>query len=157
MNEWHEAAREFVALDLRYTRQVAVALVPMALTVLFHGFGINVVHAFFRRFGLAAVHGRQRSLRSLVVICCVALLLITHFVGVVVWAGFYVVSGLIDNLGPAMVFSMNAYTTMGASGIHLPRTWFGFGNFESMTAMLMFGWSTAVLANIVQRFHTIDE
>ena len=55
-----------------------------------------------------------------------------------------------------MYFSVNAYTTLGASNITLPGRWQGLGGFESMTAMLMFGWSTAMLAAIVQKIHTLD-
>ena len=35
--------------------------------------------------------------------------------------------------------------------------WVGFGGFEAMTGMLMFGWSTAVLAAVVQKIHAIEE
>ncbi len=157
MDGWHGAAQDLVELDLRYTRQVLAALLPMCLTVLWHGFGINLVHRFFRRFGRPALQHRHGIERSMVVVGCVGLLLVTHFGGVVIWAAFYFLVDLVNDVGKAMVYSMNAYTTLGASDIHLPRSWLGFGNFESMTAMLMFGWSTAVLANIVQRFHTIDD
>jgi len=103
------------------------------------------------------MRGPHRTARTAVTIGMVAILLVSHFVGVVVWAAFYYLTGMTGNMTHAMLYSINAFTTMGDSNIVLPREWTGFGNFEAMTAMLMFGWSTAVLANIVGKFHNVDE
>jgi hypothetical protein len=56
-----------------------------------------------------------------------------------------------------MYFSVGSYTTLGSEGIMLHGRWRGFGGFEAMTAMLMFGWSTAVLASIVQKLQSTDD
>lgn len=133
------------------------ALLPMCLTVIWHSCGINVVHRVFKRFGRPIVHGPHRVARTAVVIAVVAILLITHFLEVAIWAAFYTLSGLIDDAGRAMYFSINAYTTMGDGNILLSDKWRGFGNFESMTGFLMFGWSTAVLADIVQRLRSVED
>lgn len=129
----------------------------MCLTVIWHSCGINVVHRVFKRFGRPIVHGPHRVARTAVVIAVVAILLITHFLEVAIWAAFYTLSGLIDDAGRAMYFSINAYTTMGDGNILLSDKWRGFGNFESMTGFLMFGWSTAVLADIVQRLRSVED
>ena len=63
---------------------------------------------------------------------------------------------MLAGLQDAMNFSINSYTTLGASNIQLPGRWRGFDGFEAMTAMLMFGWSTAVLAVVVQKTHSIE-
>lgn len=151
------AEEAFVSLDFKYSKQIVAALLPMGLTVILHGAGIELVHRFFRRFGRPVMRGPHGTARTAVIICVVAILLVTHFGGVVVWAAFYYLNDLIKDMSYAMNYSFNAYTTLGASGIVLPRGWVGFGNFESMTGMLMFGWSTAVLAAVVQRMHAIDD
>ncbi|MBP8789122.1 MAG: hypothetical protein WAS49_16505 [Candidatus Dechloromonas phosphoritropha] len=151
------AEQAFFALDFKYGKQIIAALLPMCLTVIFHGAGIEMVHRFFRRFGRPVMHGAHRSARTAVIISVVAILLITHFGGVAIWATFYYLSDLIKDISHAMNYSFNSYTTMGASAIVLPKGWIGFGNFEAMTGMLMFGWSTAVLADIIGRLHNIDD
>ena len=103
------------------------------------------------------MRGPHRFARTAVIIGVVAILLVTHFGGVAVWAAFYYVNDMIKDMSHAMNYSFNSYTTMGASGIVLPRGWVGFGNFESMTGMLMFGWSTAVLADIIGKLHNTDD
>jgi hypothetical protein len=146
-----------VELDFKYGKQILAALLPMALTVVFHSLGIATVHRFFKHFGRPVMKGPHHSARTAVIIGVVAILLVSHFFGVVVWAGFYYLTGLVDDMSHAMYYSINSYTTLGASGITLGKGWLGFGNFESMTAMLMFGWSTAVLADIINKLHNIDD
>jgi hypothetical protein len=154
---FNPADNPLIELDFRYSKQILAALLPMALTVVFHSLGITAVHRFFIRFGRPVMKGPHHAARTIVIICVVGILLISHFYEVVVWAAFYYLSGLIGDVSHAMSYSINSYTTLGASGITLGKGWLGFGNFESMTAMLMFGWSTAVLANIINKFHNIDD
>ena len=146
-----------MGLDLKYGKQILAALLPMGLTVICHGIGIEQVHRVFRKFGRPILKGQHRVKRTAVIIGVVGILLVSHFFGAVVWAVFYLLAGLTNGLSHAMLYSLNSYTTAGASDIHLGKGWIGFGNFESMTAMLMFGWSTAVLADIIGRLHGVDD
>jgi hypothetical protein len=73
-----------------------------------------------------------------------------------VWSVSFLLLGILPTAKEAVLVSFNAYTTMGNSGITLSHQWLGFDGFEAMTAMLMFGWSTAVLAVMVERLHSVD-
>lgn len=157
MNSLLIPEQAIVAVDLEYGTQIVVALLPMAVTVVFHGLGIGMVHRFFRRHGKPLIKGPHPAARTAVLICIVAILLATHFVGVIVWAVFYVFMEMMPSAGAAMYFSVGSYTTLGSDGAKLLGRWRGFGGFEAMTAMLMFGWSTAVLASIVQKLQSIDD
>lgn len=157
MDVFNATEHALIGLDFKYGKQIVAALLPMALTVFFHSLGITTVHRFFKRFGRPVMRGPHHAARTAVIIGVVALLLVSHFFGVVVWASFYYLSGLINDMSHAMFYSINSYTTLGTSGITLSQGWLGFGNFESMTAMLMFGWSTAVLADIINKLHNIDD
>jgi len=66
------------------------------------------------------------------------------------------VSGIIPNPMTAVYFSIASYTTLGACTVTLPDHWRGLGGFEAMAAMLMFGWSTAMLATVVARLHSME-
>lgn len=157
MDAWHVTEQAFIGLDFKYGRQILAALLPMALTVVFHGLGVELVHRFFRRFGRPVMKGPHRFARTAVFIGVVVILLMSHFGGVVVWAVFYFAADLIKDMSLAMIYSLNCYTTMGASNFELGKGWRGFGNFEAMTGMLMFGWSTAVLADIINKLHNVDD
>lgn len=70
-----------------------------------------------------------------------------------IWALFYVSRGVVPAFIDAMNFSFSSYTTLGESAFALPLHWQGPGGFEAMSAMLMFGWSTAMLAAVVMKMH----
>ena len=143
-------------LEFEYLEQFLAALVPMSATVIVHGFGMKAVGSYFRRFGHHPGKARQRGAATLVALGVVGIMLAAHFAEVVLWAGFFLLTGMVANVHDAMAFSINSYTTLGASNIQLTGRWRGFDGFEAMTAMLMFGWSTAVLAVVVQKTHSIE-
>ncbi|MBK7424652.1 MAG: hypothetical protein IPJ48_17080 [Propionivibrio sp.] len=143
-------------MEFEYTDQLLAALIPLGLTVIFHGLGMDVVRRCYKRFRPHVLNARYIGLRAFFMIGIVAIMLVTHFFGVVIWAGFYFLAGILTSAQDAMLFSMLSYTTIGAPHT-LHGHWIGFGGFEAMTGMLMFGWSTAVLAAVVQKIHAIEE
>ena len=148
-------ARVFAELHYQYSEQFLTALLPMTFTVICHGAGMNLVRSYFKRFGssadLRSVH------RTTLLVIIVAIMLATHYFEIVIWAWFYFATDMIQNFRTAMYFSVESYTTLGASNITLPGRWQGLEGFEALTAMLMFGWSTAMLVAVVHKVHSIDD
>jgi hypothetical protein len=157
-NSMQEAAQIISELHFRYIDQFLAALIPMIVTVILHGYGMGLASRSFRRFGQHSAHGvrKDKGPHIFLLVAIVAIMLATHFVEVVVWAAFYFAANMLPDVVTAMYFSINSYTTLGASNITLTGRWKGMDGFEAMTAMLMFGWSTAVLAAVVQKTHSID-
>ena len=143
-------------LHFQYTEQFLAALPPMAVTVFVHGQGMGLAGRFFRRLGPRVSGSLRTPHRIAVTTGVVAIMLMAHFIEASLWAVFYLLTDMMANFREAMFFSVNAYTTLGASNLTLPGRWKGLDGLESMTAMLMFGWSTAVLAVVVQKVHSID-
>ncbi len=144
-------------MQFEYFQQILVALIPLCITVILHGFGMDVVRRSFKRFGLPMLEAKAHpAARSALMVGIVAIMLVTHFAEVIVWAAFYFQAGMIGSVREAMFYSMEYYTTLAVNVHSLSGHWTGFGGFEAMTGMLMFGWSTAVLAAVVQRMHSID-
>jgi len=147
----------FLSLELEYLEQFVVALVPMSVTVVIHGYGMKYAGLHFRHFGARQMgKPRRRGAATALLLGVVTIMLAAHFLEVVAWAAVYLITGMLTSIPDAMTFSINSYTTLGASNIQLTGRWRGFDGFEAMTAMLMFGWSTAVLAVVVQKTHSID-
>jgi hypothetical protein len=140
--------------EFRFVDQFLAALVPMTATVIVHAQGMGLVRREFKRFAGRESGPRSEGPSVILVTAIVATMLATHFLEVVAWAGFYIVTGLIPNTDTAMQFSMANYSTLG-SGIALAERWRGLAGFEAMTSMLMFGWSTAVLAAVVQKANNV--
>lgn len=144
-------------LNHRYIDQFLVALLPMGVTVILHGYGMGLVAICLKRFGRRpGQRTPDKGPHVLLLIAIVGVMLFTHFVEVFAWAVFYFATNMLHDFVNAMYFSINSYTTLGASNITLDGRWKGLDGFEAMTAMLMFGWSTAVLAAVVQRTHSVD-
>ena len=153
-----EATQIVAVLNYRYIDQFLAALPPMGITVILHGHGMGLASRCFKRFGLRREdgHHKDRGPHIFLLVAIVAIMLGTHFIEVAAWAAFFWATNMLPDVITAMFFSINSYTTLGASNITLTGRWKGMDGFEAMTAMLMFGWSTAVLAAIVQRTHSID-
>lgn len=145
-------------LNYRYIDQFLAALIPMGITVMVHGHGMGLASRCFKRFGIRRGRASQadRGPHIFLLVAIVAIMLGTHFAEVFIWALFYWLTNMLPDIITAMFFSINSYTTLGASNITLIGRWKGMDGFEAMTAMLMFGWSTAVLAAVVQKTHSVD-
>lgn len=146
----------FRTLHFQYTEQFLAALLPMAFTVVLHGQGMGLASRYFKRFGRPAASSKRTGPHIVVLIMVVAIMLATHYVEVCAWAVFYYTTGMLTDFKSAMTYSINSYTTLGATSIDLPGKWHGLGGFEAIAGMLMFGWSTALLAAVVQKLHSID-
>jgi len=68
----------FVSLELEYLEQFTVALLPMSLTVVIHGYGMKFAGRYFRRFGLPARGASRRHPGVLVAIMPAAVVQKTH-------------------------------------------------------------------------------
>ena len=134
-----------------------MALLPMMLTVVLHAQGMGLAGRCFKRFGPRPAGGSRAGPHVSLLIVIVAIMLATHYVEACAWAMFYYQTNMLPDFRTAMYFSINAYTTLGASDMTLPGHWKGLSGFEAITAMLMFGWSTAILAAIVQKLHSLDD
>jgi len=146
-----------INFEFRYAEQFIVALALTTITVFTHSFGMNWVRSYFRRVhSLAKVRGPSRR-HQLLMVGIVGIMMGTHFIEVNIWALFYWLRGVVPDRLSAIYFSVASYTTIGANGITLADHWRGIDGFEAMAAMLMFGWSTAVLAAVVVKLHSLDD
>ena len=121
-----------------------------------HGVGMDGVRRYFKRSWLSAPEHPRAAAHLMVMVGIVAIMMVTHFTEIAVWGGFFLLSGMIPDPAVAMYFSIGSYTTLGASGIALPSHWQGLGGFEAMAAMLMFGWSTAMLAAVIVKVQSLE-
>ncbi len=144
-------------MDFEYIGQFLAAMPPMIATVMLHGQGMRLAGNCYRRFGARAAGNSRRGPHVVLVVAIVAIILATHFTEVVAWAGFYFETGMMANVKSAMYYSVNSYTTLGASHLMLEGRWKGMDGFEGIVAMLMFGWSTAMLAAILHKSLSLDD
>src|SRR5499427_8857948 len=67
-----------------------------------------------------------------------------------IWAGAYLWLGALDSPTDALLYSVDAMSTRGASGLTLQRPWQMMGALEAVNGMLLFGISTAYVFAVMQ-------
>jgi len=152
-SDWEHRAIDFVqsirGLDGRFIDQFVTALAPLIATVAIHAQGMRLARRLFQRFRGDRQGAKLAETSTIVVIGVVAIMLATHFLEIMAWAVFFILADIIPAADAAMYFSISSYSTLGVSGIVLEDRWRGIAGLETMTSMLMFGWSTAVLVSVV--------
>jgi len=135
------------------------SLLPIAVTLVLHVavvVGLGVLLAQLRtRFEKRRVRRSASILLAIVMIAGVGWTLAALFgLEAAIWAAMYVLLGVIDGTEEAMLFSVNSLTTLGNSGLELPRHWRLMGSLEAANGVLLFGISTAFLATSLTEFRT---
>ncbi|MCW2282745.1 hypothetical protein M2323_000510 [Rhodoblastus acidophilus] len=87
----------------------------------------------------------------MLVIASVGLMLaLLHGIEYAIWAAAYYGVGALDSPAQAMLYSIDAMTTRGASGLFLEHDWRMLGALEAADGMILFGISTAFLFTVMQ-------
>jgi hypothetical protein len=94
---------------------------------------------------------RHRLLLVSVMIPTVALLMATHAAEVAVWAWIYFVVGAAPPNTPLIYFAFVNYTTLGYGEILPLPHWQLLGPITAMNGILLFGWSTAVIFEVLRK------
>jgi voltage-gated potassium channel len=87
---------------------------------------------------------------------CFFLALVTlHLLEAAVWAEFYFLHHLFPDRETAYYFSLQSYTTVRYGDVVIPHSWRLMGALESVSGVLFFGWSTAMLVGFFTRLREI--
>jgi hypothetical protein len=84
------------------------------------------------------------------ILIAVAVLLVGMLLQVFAWALLYFFWGDLGSFANSMYFSFASYTTVGANDLELAPPHRLLGALEAAMGMLMFGWSTALLVQVIQ-------
>jgi hypothetical protein len=122
----------------------------MALCVVIHAIGVSSAIGWMRRR-----EGPGLRLRHWIwlFIQVAGWIILLHVIEVIVWALVYALAGAIPGMPSALYFSAVTYTTTGYGDIVLPEDWRLVGAIESLTGILMCGWSTGFFVAVVSRMY----
>jgi len=91
---------------------------------------------------------------TLIIVLFVLFMFLAIIIDVWIWAGMYLAVGAIGSLEEALYFSTATFTTIGYGDVVLDQQWRLLASFEGANGMILFGWSTALLIAVIQRFYT---
>jgi hypothetical protein len=95
-----------------------------------------------------------RSQLMAVMVATAAVLMVAHTLEVFVWALAYAIVGAAPAGSDLLYFAFVNYTTLGYGDITPTQAWRLTGPMTAMNGILMFGWSTAVLFEVLRK--TLD-
>ena len=117
-----------------------------------------VIHALVMvalvRFGRTAntyERSRPRLYLVLVMIATVSVLMAAHSCEFIVWSVAYALVGVVPDGVDPVYFAFVNYTTLGYGDVIPLKQWQLIGPITAMNGVLMFGWSTAVIFEILRR------
>jgi len=85
-----------------------------------------------------------------VMIATVTVLMIAHLAEVIVWSGVYVMTSIAPDDTDLIYFSFVNYTTLGYGDVTPVQRWHLLGPMTAMNGVLLFGWSTAVIFEVLR-------
>lgn len=97
----------------------------------------------------------QPIIVSVVLAVLSAIIHALHLLEISAWAGLYFWRNYLPDFETSFYFSITSYTTVGYGGIVLPRPWRLAGALESLSGVLLLGWSAAFFFSVVSRLFNL--
>jgi hypothetical protein len=131
-------------------RQFLVGGIVSVGNIALHAIATTLVVAVVRR--VAIWEGRESPLwLAAVMIAAVAVLLVAHVAEVTIWSVTYLVVNAAPSEADVLYFAFVNYTTLGYGDVVPVERWRLLGPFTAMNGILLFGWSTAVIFEVLDR------
>jgi hypothetical protein len=115
------------------------------------------VHAAAMAFVIGAARATAAKWQSsaawhliAVMIVTIAVLMVAHTCEIVIWSGAYAVVGATPDAADRMYFAFVNFTTLGYGDIVPVPRWRLLGPMTAMNGVLLFGWSTAVIFEVLR-------
>jgi len=130
--------------------QLAVGLLISSINIIMHALATIAAISIARSVGMKRTSRPRLHLMG-VMVAVVLVLKFTHMLEILVWSLAYALIGVTPEGGDVFYFAFVNYTTLGYGDITPIKEWRLLGPMAAMTGILMFGWSTAVLFDVLMK------
>lgn len=131
-------------------RQLFLGTAISVCNIAIHAMVMAAVISVARAAGESATS--RQSLRLIVVMSATAsVLMAAHFTEVLVWSLAYSLIGIAPPNTDLVYFAFVNYTTLGYGDVTPLQRWHLIGPMTAMNGVLLFGWSTAVIFEVLRR------
>jgi hypothetical protein len=131
-------------------RQLLVGTAVSTCNIVIHALVMTVVVRVTRAVGSKNAW-RPWLLLTLVMIAVVSILMLAHTSEVIVWSLAYVTVNAAPVGADLVYFAFVNYTTLGYGDVIPVEPWRLLGPITAMNGVLLFGWSTAVIFEVLRR------
>lgn len=126
---------------------LAATMLNIAVHAVIMGPVVWSAHRMLRSVQRAHSHVRL----VLVMIATVTVLMAAHLIEIGIWGLFYLVLEVTPKPADAFYFAFVNYTTLGYGDVLPVEYWRALGPFAAMNGVLLFGWSTAVIFDVLRK------
>ena len=130
--------------------QIVVGCRVGVVNIMIHALITLVAVGIARRAGLRRTSQPRLHLMSVMVVTALVLM-IAHMAEIVVWSLAYAAVDAAPSGTDLLDFAFVNYTTLGYGDVTPLREWRLVGPMTAMNGILMFGWSTAVLFEVLRK------
>ena len=131
-------------------RQFLVGVAASGCNIAIHALVMVIVIRVARRADeLATAYQTFRLIA--VMIATVTVLMIAHLAEVLVWSLIYAAIDVAPEGADLSYFAFVNYTTLGYGDVTPVKEWLLLGPMTAMNGVLLFGWSTAVIFEVLRR------
>jgi hypothetical protein len=130
--------------------QLIVGSAVSAINIAVHSLFTVAVIGLLRNIALSAA-GRSGLQLSGVMVAAALILMVAHTLEIMVWSLAYFVMSAVPAGSDLIYFAFVNYTTLGYGDVIPVKAWLLLGPMAAMNGILMFGWSTAVLFEVLQK------
>ena len=130
-------------------RQYLVGAAASVCSIAIHAL-VMVVVIKVTRFADELATSYQTFRLMAVMIAAVTVLMIAHLAEVLVWSLTYAIFGVAPEGADIVYFAFVNYTTLGYGDVTPVERWHLLGPMTAMNGVLLFGWSTAVVFEVLR-------
>jgi hypothetical protein len=131
-------------------RQLLLGAAVSAANIVIHALVMTAVVRVAQNVGARSTWGPSLLLIA-VMIATISVLMAAHVLEIFVWSLAYVIVGVAPAEADAMYFASVNYTTLGYGDITPVARWRLLGPMTAMNGVLLFGWSTAVIFEVLRK------
>ena len=131
-------------------RQIFVGIAVSVCNIAIHSIAMAAV-IWGARIAGAIATPRQTLRLITVMIATVSFLMAAHLAEVLVWALVYAIIGVAPPGSAVIYFAFVNYTTLGYGDVTPAERWHLLGPMTAMNGVLLFGWSTAVIFEVLRK------
>ena len=133
--------------------QICIGAALIASTVIIHAVCLELILKAFIAVR-TEIEIRWRTVAFALVVLAVFM---AHVIEIWVWAIFFYLNASISEiptLEAALYFSTSSFTTVGFGDLVLSEEWRLLSSFEATNGMILFGWSTAFIFELIRHIYT---
>ena len=136
--------------------QLLFGMVLIMTTVLVHGISLDLLIRFLERIFSTFKTKWPGIGRPLFLSVTVLGIFLAHVIEIWIWAMVFLLTGEIQSMESALYFSTVTFTTVGYGDVTLSEEWRMLGSVEAANGMLLFGWSTAFIFEVMRWARKLD-